>query len=286
MDELRILPPLNQLRVFEAAGRLLSFTQAGRDLHLTQSAVSQQVKALEVHVGRPLFIRRSRSLELTEAGRAYLPIVQRNLDALASGTQAVFGRHDELHLTVQVNLSFAVYWLTPRLPLFLERHPEITVDLVTVIHEPERTADAADLEIRFGENIAGGTLLKHNRYYPVCGSDRVTEADWRRDLLFDCTAMRFGWRSWLADQHEALPAGQRVHTASTYTVGMSAAEHGAVLAMTLDTFAETAIADGRLARPFDHVTETPESYWLLEPRAGHRTDAAATFRDWLLQESD
>ncbi|MEM9200441.1 MAG: LysR family transcriptional regulator, partial [Actinomycetota bacterium] len=52
------LPPLNQLRVFEAAARLLSFTQAGRELHLTQSAVSQQIKGLETHLGRPLFVRR------------------------------------------------------------------------------------------------------------------------------------------------------------------------------------------------------------------------------------
>ncbi|NCG38880.1 MAG: LysR family transcriptional regulator, partial [Actinobacteria bacterium] len=108
MTELNALPPLNQLRVFEAAGRLLSFTQAGHELHLTQSAISQQIRALEAHVGRPLFVRRPRSLDLTEAGRAYIPIVQRTLDALAVGTQSVFGRHDELHLTVQVNLSFAV----------------------------------------------------------------------------------------------------------------------------------------------------------------------------------
>jgi LysR family glycine cleavage system transcriptional activator len=285
MTELNALPPLNQLRVFEAAGRLLSFTQAGHELHLTQSAISQQIRALEAHVGRPLFVRRPRSLDLTEAGRAYIPIVQRTLDALAVGTQSVFGRHDELHLTVQVNLSFAVYWLTPRLPRFLDAHPEITLDLVTVIHEPEKTAEAADVEIRFGEDISGAMLLRRNRYFPVCAPHRRDIAAWQIDPLFDCTAMRSGWRTWLAEQGESLPAQQRVHTASTYTVAMTAAERGPALAMTLDTFAEAAIAEGRLVRPFEHVTETPESYWLLEARPGHRTDSAHAFREWLFDET-
>ena len=280
MDGFGPLPPLNQLRVFEAAARLLSFTHAGRELHLTQSAVSQQIKALETHLGRPLFVRRQRSIDLTEAGRAYLPIVQRTLEDLAQGTQTVFGGRDEHRLTVQVNLSFAIFCLTPRLPDFIAPHPEITLDLVTVIHDPERTAEAADVEIRFAE-AADGDLLCATHYLPVAAPARADQADWRTDTLYDCAAMRGGWRSWLAEQDEALPDGQRVHVASTFAVGMAAAERGDGLAMTLDVFATDAIAGGRLVRPFDHASATPESYWLLAPRPGQRSEAADVFRDWL-----
>ena len=280
------LPPLNQLRVFEAAARLLSFTQAGRELHLTQSAVSQQIKALESHLGRQLFIRRPRAIDLSEAGRAYLPIVQRSLDELATGTQLVFGRYDELHLTVQVNLSFAIYWLTPRLPQFLETHPTITVDLVTVLHEPERTAAAADIEIRFTEDgdVAGALLLRKNRAYPVCAPELCSSADWRSDMLIDCTVMQVGWRTWLAEQGLSLPPEQRVHLASTYAVGLTAAERGTALAMTLDTYAESAVAEERLARPFDHVAERAGAFWLLEAKPGQRSAAATAFRSWLASE--
>lgn len=279
------LPPLNQLRVFEAAARLLSFTQAGRELHLTQSAVSQQIKGLETHLGRPLFVRRQRSIDLTEAGRAYLPIVQRTLEDLAHGTETVFGGRDENRLTVQVNLSFAIFCLTPRLPDFIARHPDITLDLVTVIHDPERTADAADVEIRFAEHVVGGDLLCPTHYLPVTAADRTAEADWRVDRLYDCAAMRGGWRPWLQEQGEFVPEGQRVHVASTFAVGMAAAEHGDALAMTLDVFAHDAIAAGRLAQPFDHASPTPESYWLLAPRPGQRSDPAEAFRDWLRDQS-
>ena len=284
MQSFDALPPLNQLRVFEAAARLLSFTRAAEELHLSQPAVSQQIKALERHAGRPLFVRRHQSLDLTEAGIAYLPVVQQALDALATGTQAVFGRRDELHLTVQVNLSFAIYWLTPRLPNFIERHPEVVVDLVTVIHDPERTAHAADVEIRFAPELVGGTLLRRTHAFPVCAPDMAAGADWQTDTLFDCTAMSIGWRSWLRSQGEELPATQRVHLASTYAVGLAAAERGAGLSMTLDLFAESALADGRLAVPFEQSCPVDESYWLLEQPERHRSEAARAFADWIIDQ--
>lgn len=276
------LPPLNQLRVFEASARLLSFTKAAHELHLSQPAVSQQIKALERHAGRPLFVRRHQALDLTEAGIAYLPVVQQALDSLATGTQAVFGRRDELHLTVQVNLSFAIYWLTPRLPDFFERHPNIVVDLVTVIHDPERTASAADVEIRFANDAPGATLLRRTTAFPVCAPAAATKADWRTDTLFDCTAMSVGWRQWLRGHGEKLPNNQRVHLASTYAVGLSAAERGAGLSMTLDVFADKALGEGRLAQPFEHTSQVAESYWLVEQPERHRTDAAGVFAEWIL----
>ena len=283
MDRLEPLPPLNQLRVFEAAARLLSFTKAANELHLSQPAVSQQIKALERHAGRPLFVRRHQSLELTEAGIAYLPIVQNALELLATGTQAVFGRRDELHLTVQVNLSFAIYWLTPRLPEFFELHPDIVVDLVTVIHDPERTAAAADVEIRFAEELAGATLLQRVDAFPVCAPEMAASANWRTDTLFDCTAMSVGWRAWLRGIGEQLPEEQRVHLASTYAVGLSAAERGSGLAMTLDIFATHALAEGRVAQPFDYVCPVSEAYWLVEQPERYRSDPARAFASWILE---
>ena len=67
----RRLPSLNALRTFEAAARHESFTKAAADLSVTQSAVSHQVKALEVELGLKLFIRESKSLILTDPGRSY-----------------------------------------------------------------------------------------------------------------------------------------------------------------------------------------------------------------------
>ena len=51
------LPPLDLIQGFEAAARNLSFTKAAEELFITQSAVSRQIRALEDHLGVPLFER-------------------------------------------------------------------------------------------------------------------------------------------------------------------------------------------------------------------------------------
>ena len=67
----RRLPPLNALKSFEAAARHLSFTKAADELFVTQAAVSHQIKALEDFLSMKLFLRRNRTLLLTEEGQAY-----------------------------------------------------------------------------------------------------------------------------------------------------------------------------------------------------------------------
>jgi len=72
----RHLPPRTGLRAFKAAGRLLSFTAAAAELTFAQAAISHQIKALEEHLGLPLFVRLPRKLELTKAGKVLLPVVR------------------------------------------------------------------------------------------------------------------------------------------------------------------------------------------------------------------
>ena len=66
---LRALPPLETLITFEAVGRHSSFTGASRELFLTQSAVSKQMRQLEVCIGVPLFERKPRGVMLTPAAQ-------------------------------------------------------------------------------------------------------------------------------------------------------------------------------------------------------------------------
>ena len=60
--------PLTALRSFEAAGRHLSFSKAAEELFVSQSAISRQIRELEVFLGRPLFERLHRRVALTDAG--------------------------------------------------------------------------------------------------------------------------------------------------------------------------------------------------------------------------
>ena len=64
---------------FEAAGRLLSFSRAAEELFVSQAAISRQIRDLEAFVGKPLFERLHRRIELTEVGRFLLEQVDRQL---------------------------------------------------------------------------------------------------------------------------------------------------------------------------------------------------------------
>jgi LysR family glycine cleavage system transcriptional activator len=72
--------PLTALRSFEAAGRHLSFSRAAEELFVSQAAISRQVRELEALIGRPLFERLHRRVELTDAGRELLVQLTRSFD--------------------------------------------------------------------------------------------------------------------------------------------------------------------------------------------------------------
>src|SRR5258708_33930751 len=70
---MRRLPSFHALRAFESAARLESFLLAAAELHLTPSAISHQIRGLEEHFGRQLFVRKNRQLELTTEARKLMP---------------------------------------------------------------------------------------------------------------------------------------------------------------------------------------------------------------------
>jgi DNA-binding transcriptional LysR family regulator len=80
---------IRQLRAFVGVAQLRSFTTAARQIHVTQSALSALVRELETEVGVRLFDRTTRAVELTAAGRDFLPVAQRILQDLQGGLETV-----------------------------------------------------------------------------------------------------------------------------------------------------------------------------------------------------
>ena len=125
----RRLPPLKTLPAFEIAAERLSFTDAAGELHLTHGAVSRQIQALESHLGVPLFRRRNRRIELTEAGVAFLPGVRQALHLLETSTAEVATSPRQGALVVSCVATFMMRWLIPRLYAFNALHRKIEVRL-------------------------------------------------------------------------------------------------------------------------------------------------------------
>ena len=280
------LPPLGWLRTFEAAARQLSFTGAARDLNMTQSAVSQQIKALEGHLGRALFHRRPRALELTQAGRTYVPIVQEAFATLRQGTRTVVGE-TERTLNIHANLTFAVQFIAPRLPRFRAIHPDVRLNFMAEIWEPDRPSDSIDVEIRFALRKPQGIqtdLLHRDAVYPVCapGYD-VSLSNLRDHPLYDCANLTSNWVFW-AEKQGLKWANANVTYASTYTFCLSLVMAGGGLMLGHDAICADLIRDGRLCRPFDLSARMEEAYYLILAPQAEDIPGAMEFAQWLRDE--
>lgn len=280
------LPPLGWLRTFEAAARHLSFTGAAHDLNMTQSAVSQQIKSLEGYLGQPLFIRRPRALELTEAGITYLPVVRDAFRTLLRGTRAVTGQQGDV-VQVICNLSLACFWLAPRLPRFRAAHPEVKLNLITELWEPREMAENADVEIRYSvrpSDTVRAEQLCSDYYYPVCAPDfPVTLDTLQEQPLYECSNLLCSWANWAEDQ--ALSWGDpTIVTATTFALTMSIARAGGGLTLAHDTIASWMIERGELIAPFSHRAPMAEAYYLILSPQAERSPGAIAFANWVRAE--
>ena len=285
------LPPLTWLRAFEASARTLSFTQAASELHITQAAVSKHVKSLEQHVRRPLFFRRPRGLELTKSGAAYLPKVQDAMERLAIGTREVFGQRRNSALTVRCAVSFAVNWLTPRLPDYLDRHPGKTIRLLSSVWNDAFDTEDFDLDIQYGNGHWPGFnshRLTWETITPLCAPELPNRIamnnpdDLRHHRLLHVLGYHEGWGIWLkaaGTPHVDAGSGLQLDTSLT---AFELAAHGGGVALGRKSLVEHALVSGRLIAPFGLALPIDEAFYIVQP-AGNSTHLdAAYFVNWLL----
>lgn len=119
----------HQLNIFLTAAETLSFTQAAQKLHMTQPSVSQHIQALERCFGTELFIRNGRSLELTDAGLALVPLAREAVSLSVRTEEAMRSVNGEVvgHLMVGCSTTPGKYVLPQLLARFHQRYPQVRV---------------------------------------------------------------------------------------------------------------------------------------------------------------
>ncbi len=124
---------IGQLEAFLKAVHLHSFSQAAAAIGVTQPSLSARILALESELGEPLFHRVGRGVRLTDAGREFLPYVQRAMDTLETGRQTVASSQTasagKLHIGAARSISTNV--LPGILETFHERYPGVDVAIKT-----------------------------------------------------------------------------------------------------------------------------------------------------------
>jgi LysR family glycine cleavage system transcriptional activator len=285
------LPPLNWLHAFEVSAAHLNFTKAAGELNLTQAAISQQIKSLESQLGVTLFKRLPRGLELTEAGKAYIPVVRESIEKLVIATDELFSQDRNRALNIRVNLVFFTNWLAPRLEKFRGLHPEINLRFSSNIWLDEEQKDA-DLEIRYGQGNWRGFKshrLSYDQLIPVCSPNYFDPliADLQPQMIKDYTLLHVigykeGWGHWLTKTgHSELKAKQNIQL-DTLISALELAKQGSGLALGRSSLVEQLLDNGQLIAPFGQEISTSEAFFLTIPDNQYGHPNADIFRDWLI----
>jgi LysR family transcriptional regulator, glycine cleavage system transcriptional activator len=287
----RRFPPLSALRPFEAAARLESFSRAAEELHLTHGAVSHQVRALEEHLGTPLFARHGKRVTLTPAGRSFAERVRAALEEIVQAGEALRVRRDD-RLTVSVLPSFASRWLMPRLIRFMDANPGIEVNVIASTVLADFRTDEVDIAIRFGVGPWPHLACEHfmdDEYFPV-GSPKLRGKlpKTPRELL------KFGiiredrdyWKAWFEKAgipfEEARAARGPTFNDSTYSLQSAARGEGIALARRSIVFED--LERGTLKALFDLSVPSRERYWFVCPRETAEMPKVKRFREWVRAE--
>ena len=141
------------LRALACIARSGSFAAAARELQVSRSALSETVQKLEARVGVQLLNRTTRSVHPTAAGAALLARFQPaadEIDAAIHDARQVAGRPSGTIRVHAQRLGFETF-LRPALPEFLDRYPDIVVDVRLDDAVTDIVAGGFDLGIRLGE---------------------------------------------------------------------------------------------------------------------------------------
>ncbi|GGO74370.1 transcriptional regulator GcvA [Bowmanella pacifica] len=289
----RRLPPLNSLKAFEAAARHLSFTRAADELFVTQAAVSHQIKALEEFLGIKLFLRKNRSLLLTEEGQGYYLDIKDIFSSLQDATQRLLARGAKGAITVALPPSFAIQWLVPRIHKFSAQYPDIDVRIKAVDFDEGHLTDDVDVAIYYGRGKWPGLQADklHTEYLtPIC-SPLLFQSDKPLDTLDDLRyhlllhdASREPWKNWI---REFNVLGVNVNQGPIFSHSMlvlQAAALGQGIALGHSVLARPEIQAGRLICPFDEKLITKNAYYVVCHESQAELGKIATFRDWVLTQ--
>ncbi|HVM82805.1 MAG TPA: transcriptional regulator GcvA [Candidatus Binatia bacterium] len=289
-----LLPPLTAIRAFEAAARHQSFTRAAAELGMTQAAVSYQVKLLEDRVGKPLFHRLTRRVELSDAGRRLAPAIAEAFETLHAAFAEMRERDDSV-LAISAVHTFATNWLVPRLGGFQKSHPEIAVRIELSGRAVDFTREEFDIGLRGGRGVWPG--LRSHQLIPItftalCAPDFIERHGPFREPADLLRAPRLDahdewWRLWCQTAgivQPPPPAPSNVSLDVQSLLG-TAAIAGQGVAILMPAFFKADIAAGRLVQPFDLVATDGTSYWLVYPEARQGARKIRAFRDWILDEA-
>ena len=254
------LPPLKSIMTFEVVTRLGSISKAAEELSLTPSAISHQITNLEAHIGRKLFERTARGVELTRSGERYQQSLAGALVVIANAAENARAEGIEV-LRIQSSPSFAALWLVPRLQRFIEKHPDIKIKLSASHVHTDFSREEIDVDIRYGlsqwPDLHVETVFEEE-VLPLISPRLKEKLNLRspEELLFQNLILSnvnlVQWPQWFAAHGVPISPSEYAVSFDRAYLSIQAAVQGLGIALESDRLAEDALGRGLLVPVFPY----------------------------------
>jgi LysR family glycine cleavage system transcriptional activator len=288
------LPPLNSLRYFLVAAQTLSFKQAAARLYVTQAAISQHIKTLEEYLGRQLFLRGTRQVQLTDDGKRLLPDIQQGFDAFIRGVGKLQNDTNPNVLNITVIESLSSRWLVPKLSEFQQQFPDLSVRLQPSNALLSFDNSDLDLAIRLGVGNYPGLesrFLMDDKFCLVCHPSLVDKNLSPQNLSLlpmleeSSHDIRTAWQHFFTMHNidgELYKRALSVENSSVTIVEAALAGQG--IAMVRYSLIYQQLQRKQLVQLFDYSFPCSYAYYLVAPKHHFNQQKVQKFEGWIKQE--
>jgi len=289
---------LTALTVFRRVVELGSFAAASRALGLSPAAVSKNISELEAHLTTRLLNRTTRRMSLTEAGALYYDRVVQVLDALEEADSALgpMRRQPSGLLRVSAPLTLSVMCLSQAVPEFLDRYPEISLDLRMDDRRVNIVEDGFDLAIRASASLEDTALVARKLMtipYALCAAPRYLErhgAPARPEDLAEHTCIQFtlsghpdAWTFHNGPRTARVPIDGRYKVTSSLAV-RDAVRAGFGISLIPWLYVREDLDQGRLRTVLDDWAAPEMAVYAVYPSRRYIPAKVRAFLDFLVEE--
>lgn len=287
---------LPHLAIVLAVHRRGGFAAAAAELGMSASAVSHAVRAVEDHLGQPLFARTTRSVRLTEAGAGFIGLLAPAMGEIADAVDRFGESSGRVGGVLRINAPHVALPLviTPLVAEMSRRHPGVTMEITCDDGLADIVESGHDAGVRLGHTVAQdmvavrltppfeAILVATPRYLATAGEPRGIEALQQHN----CIGFRFvtsgGVYAWdLRDEGGAhvsveVPGTVRV-TDALYARDLALADVG--IAYIFEPLVRAELREGRLRQVLPHSAFEEPGLFLYFPRRAAQAPKLRAFVD-------
>ncbi|AKU94596.1 Transcriptional regulator, LysR family [Labilithrix luteola] len=290
---------MTALSVFRQVVEFGSFVAASRRLGLSPAAISKNVSELEAHLGVRLLNRTTRRVSLTEAGSLYYEQITRVLDDLDAADSSLGPLQQVPKGVLRITAPVTLTLLTPlsrAMPKFLDRYPELSVDLRMEDRRVNIVEEGFDLAIRAMDSLEDSSLVSRKLMttrHVVSGApsyfDRFGVPEDPADLLrhscvqFTLSGHPDEWVFHRGDRTVRVPIDGRYKVTSSLAV-RDALCAGFGLSLIPSVYVSEELANGRLRTVLDDWSAVDLSVYAIYPSRRHIVPKVRAFVDFLVEE--